>query len=269
MEFSESNNKRFKMSKATFIGFAIKFLLFYLFTGFLLYAQQNTPPLNIPFFDLNLRPASDSDEVSLALQILLLLTILTLVPSILIMTTSFVRVSIVLNFIKRALSLQQEPPNQVIMGLALFITFYIMMPVFEKIYKESYVPYANQEISTEDFFIGSSLPLKEFMLKQVRQKDLDLFYYLANKERPKNQEEVSFVDLIPAFMISELTKAFQIGILLFIPFIVIDMIVASILMSMGMIMIPPVMISLPFKIILFILVDGWHLIVLQTVKSFA
>ena len=244
----------------------IKFFLFSVLGSILTYAQQN--PLNIPFFDLNIRPASDSGEVSLVLQVLLMLTVLTLVPSILIMTTSFVRVSIVLNFIKRSLSLQQEPPNQVIMALALFLTFYIMMPTFKKIYDESYVPYTQQEISTQDFFISSSEPLKEFMLRQVRQKDLDLFHHLANKERPKDESEVSFVDLVPAFMISELTKAFQIGVLLFIPFIVIDMIVASILMSMGMIMIPPVMISLPFKVILFILVDGWHLIVLQTVKSF-
>ncbi|BBM89083.1 flagellar biosynthetic protein FliP [Spirochaetota bacterium] len=230
-----------------------------------LYAQQNVP---IPYFNLGVRSANSAEEVSLSLQVLLLLSILTIAPSIIIMMTSFIRVTIILKFVQRALSLQQEPPNQVIMGLALFITFFIMAPTINEIYEEAYVPYANQKISTTKFFETGVGPLKDFMLKQTREKDIDLFLYLSKKERPETAADVSLVELIPAFIISEITYAFQIGIYLFIPFIVIDMIVASILMSMGMILIPPIAISLPFKIILFVLVDGWHLITLQAVRSF-
>ncbi len=230
-----------------------------------LFAQQN---FSIPYFNLGLRSANNPNEVSLSLQILILLTILTIAPSIIIMTTSFIRIAIVLKFVQRALSLQSEPPNNVIMGLALFITFFVMAPTIKQIYNESYVPYSEQKISTETFFETSVAPIKKFMLAQTREKDIDLFMYLSNEERPQNESEVSMITLIPAFIISELTIAFKIGIYLFIPFIVIDMIVASILMAMGMIMIPPIMISLPFKIILFVLVDGWHIITLQAVKSF-
>ena len=228
-------------------------------------AQNQTP---IPFFDLGIRSAENPGEVALSLQILFLITILTIAPSIIIMTTSFIRVSIILKFIQRALSLQQEPPNQVIMGMALFITFFIMSPTIETIYQDAYQPYSRQEITTDVFFNKSLAPLREFMFSQTREKDIDLFLALAKKERPEQQADVSTVVLIPAFIISEITYAFQIGILLFIPFVVVDMIVASILMSMGMIMLPPVMVSLPFKLILFILVDGWHLITLKTVQSF-
>ena len=235
------------------------------FVPVFLLAQQNIP---LPYFNFDFRQAGNPGEVSLSLQILLLLSILTLAPSILIMMTSFVRIAIILKFVQRALSLQQEPPNQVIMGLALFITFFIMTPTISKIYDNAYLPYVDQKISTQKFFETASDSVKEFMLKQTREKDIDLFLYLGNRPRPANESEVRLVDLIPAFVISEITYAFQIGIYLFIPFIVIDMIVASILMSMGMILIPPVMISLPFKIILFVLVDGWHLITLQTVRSF-
>ena len=245
--------------KAAVLG--IVFTLFYQTAG----AQAQVP---IPYFDLTVREASNPNEVSLSLQILFLLTILTIAPSILIMMTSFVRVAIILKFIQRALSLQQEPPNQVIMGLALFITLFIMMSTMEKIYEDAYLPYSKQTISNEEFFERSLKPLREFMLRQVRDKDVDLFLFLGKKERPATPEDVSTIVLIPAFLISELTIAFKIGIYLFIPFVVIDMIVASVLMSMGMIMLPPVMVSLPFKLILFVLVDGWHLITLQTVKSF-
>ncbi len=249
--------KKIKISKLLVVG---TFLL-----GIGLLAQQN---LSIPYFNFGLRSAENSNEVSLSLQILILLTILTIAPSIIIMTTSFIRVAIVLKFVQRALSLQSEPPNNVIMGLALFITFFIMAPTIKQIYNESYLPYSEQKISTETFFENSMKPIKKFMINQTREKDIDLFMYLAKKDRPQNEEEVSMVELIPAFIISEITIAFKIGIYLFIPFIVIDMIVASILMAMGMIMIPPIMISLPFKIILFVLVDGWHIITLQAVKSF-
>lgn len=229
------------------------------------YAQQGGL---VPFFDFNLRPAEGQQEVALSLQILLLLSILTIAPSIIIMTTSFIRVSIILKFVQRSLSLQQEPPNQVIMGLALFITIFIMAPTAERIYEDAYVPYSNQEISTGEFFEGAVNPLREFMFSQTRERDIGLFLEFSGADRPNTREDVPTIVLIPAFMISELTTAFQIGVLIFIPFIVIDMIVASVLMSMGMIMVPPVMISLPFKIILFVLVDGWNLITNQIVASF-
>lgn len=222
----------------------------------------------IPYFDLGVRPARGTQEVALSLQILFLLTILTLAPSIILMMTSFVRVVIILKFVQRALSLQQEPPNQVIMGMALFITFFIMAPTIEQIYNKAYVPYSKQQLTTEQFFDKSMKPLRTFMFAQTREKDIDLFLYLGKYSRPKSQDDVSTVVLIPAFIISELTTAFKIGVIIFIPFIVIDMVVASILMAMGMIMVPPIMISMPLKIIIFILVDGWHLITLQTVKSF-
>lgn len=228
-------------------------------------AQTPTP---IPFFDIGVRSAENPGEVAISLQILFLITILTIAPSIIIMTTSFIRVAIILKFVQRALSLQQEPPNQVIMGLALFITFFIMTPTMETIYENAYEPYSQQKITTEEFFTKALIPMREFMFSQTREKDIDLFLAMARKDRPENQEDVSTVILIPAFIISEITYAFQIGILLFIPFVVVDMIVASILMSMGMIMLPPVMVSLPFKLVLFILVDGWHLITLKTVQSF-
>lgn len=224
--------------------------------------------LSIPYLDLGLRSAKGSEEVSFSLQILIILTILSVAPSIIIMMTSFIRVVIILKFAQRALSLQNEPPNNVIMGLSLFITFFIMSPTITQIYEESYIPYSKQAINTEEFFKTSIKPIKAFMIKQTREKDLDLFRYLSKKERPKNESEISMVELIPSFIISEITIAFKVGIYLFIPFVVIDMIVASILMAMGMIMIPPIMISLPFKIILFVLIDGWHLLTLQIVKSF-
>lgn len=227
--------------------------------------QGQTP---VPFFDLGIRAAKGPSEVALSLQILFLITILSIAPSIIIMTTSFIRVAIILKFVQRALSLQQEPPNQVIMGMALFITFFIMSPTIETIYKEAYEPYAQQKMTTDEFFTKAIDPLREFMFSQTREKDIDLFLAMARKDRPESQQDVSTVILIPAFIISEITYAFQIGILLFIPFVVVDMIVASILMSMGMIMLPPVMVSLPFKLVLFILVDGWHLITLKTVQSF-
>ena len=236
-----------------------------LFIPNILLSQQNVP---LPYFNFDFRQADNSAEVSLSLQILLLLSVLALAPSIIIMTTSFIRIAIILKFVQRALSLQQEPPNQVIMGLALFISFFVMTPTITEVYEKAYVPYIDQEITTEQFFERTTTSMKGFMLKQTREKDIDLFLHLGNRERPKTQADVRLVDLMPAFIISEITYAFQIGIYLFIPFIVIDMIVASILMSMGMILIPPVMISLPFKIILFVLVDGWHLITLQTVNSF-
>ena len=228
------------------------------------------PPPVIPFIDLTVRNPSTGQEVAFSLQLLLLLTVLSLAPSIIILMTSFLRVAIVLDFIKRALSLQQVPPNQVIMGIALFLTVFIMWPTFTSIFNNSVQPLAAGEISVETAYREAEAPLRMFMYSQMRGRpeNIRLFMAMRGLDRPQTLADVPTYVLIPAFILSELTVAFKIGILLFIPFIVIDMVVASTLMSMGMIMLPPVMISMPFKLILFILVDGWALLTDQLVRSF-
>ena len=222
----------------------------------------------IPRIAFDIREAAGPRETALSLQILFLLTILTLAPAIIMMMTAFTRVVIVLDFIKRALSLQQMPPNQIIVGLSIFLTFFIMAPTFSEVNKDALQPYLKGKIDSEVFFNRGMEPMRNFMFRQTREKDIALFINMAKIEKPKNRSEVPSYCLIPAFMISELKRAFEIGIYIFIPFIVIDMIVASALMAMGMIMLPPVMISLPFKIILFILVDGWNLLAYELVRSF-
>jgi flagellar biosynthetic protein FliP len=226
----------------------------------------------IPFIDLTVRNPESGREVAFSLQLLLLLTALSLAPSILILTTSFLRISIVLDFIKRALSLQQVPPNQVILGIALFLTAFIMWPTFDEMYRNSFRPLQEGTISVREAYRGAETPLRIFMARQMQgrssQRNIELFMALRNLGRPATLEDVPTYVLVPAFILNELTVAFKIGILLFIPFIVIDMVVASALMSMGMIMLPPVMISMPFKLILFILVDGWGLLTDQIVRSF-
>ncbi|NLW40877.1 MAG: flagellar type III secretion system pore protein FliP [Tissierellia bacterium] len=203
-----------------------------------------------------------------SLQILFLLTVLTLAPSILIMMTSFTRLIIVLSFIRNALGLQQTPPNQVIIGLALFLTFFIMAPIGSQINQEALQPYLREEIDQEVALQRALEPIREFMFRQTRDKDLALFLNIKNLDTVNNLEEVPNHVLIPAFIISELKTAFQIGFVIYVPFLVIDMVVASTLMSMGMMMLPPVIISLPFKILLFVLVDGWNLIVKSLVLGF-
>ncbi len=222
----------------------------------------------IPKIAFDITEATGPKDVALSLQVLFLLSILTLAPSIIIMTTAFTRVVIVLDLVKRALSLQQMPPNQVIVGLSIFLTFFIMAPTFTEINDTALQPYLNGKINNQQFFDKGIAPLRDFMFRQTREKDIALFVKLAKIEKPKNRNDVPTYCLIPAFMISELKIAFEIGIYLFLPFIVIDMIIASTLMAMGMIMLPPVMISLPFKIILFVLVDGWNLLIYELVKSF-
>lgn len=225
-------------------------------------------PIPIPKINIGIEEARKPTDVALALQILFLLTILTLVPSIIMMMTSFIRVLIVLSFVKQALATQQAPPQQIITGLALFLTFFIMAPTLLKVNNDAFQPYLAGKLSITQAIEKGVGPIREFMFKQTREKDLDLFLGMSKLPRPKNREEVPTYVLIPAFMVSELTFAFQMGIALFIPFLVIDMIVASVLMSMGMIMLPPVMISLPFKILLFVMVDGWNLLVRSLVLSF-
>jgi flagellar biosynthetic protein FliP len=215
------------------------------------------------FFNTN-----DPENVSTSVKLLLLLTVLSIAPSILILMTSFTRILIVLSFVRTSLGTQQMPPNQVILALALFLTFFIMTPVFSEVNEEALTPLFNDEITLDEAYERASLPLKEFMSKHTRQKDLALFLGYAGIERPETVEDIPLTALVPAFAISEMKTAFQIGFMVFIPFLVIDMIVASILMSMGMMMLPPVMISLPFKILLFVLVDGWYLVVKSLLISF-
>ena len=227
----------------------------------------------IPFVDLTVRNPTSGQEVAFSLQIVLLLTVLALAPSIIILMTSFLRVSIVLDFIKRALSLQQVPPNQVLMGIALFLTVFIMWPTFNDIYTNAVKPMSAGQISVETAYRQAEAPLRDFMFRQIGDNsnsvnNIRLFMSMRNLDKPNGKDDVPTYVLVPAFILHELTVAFKIGILLFIPFLVIDMVVASALMSMGMIMLPPIMISMPFKLILFVLVDGWGLLTNQLVRSF-
>ncbi|MDH8676617.1 flagellar type III secretion system pore protein FliP [Fusibacter bizertensis] len=223
--------------------------------------------LQIP--DINVTVSGGDGDVQIAnsIQILILLTVLSLAPSILIMMTSFTRFIIVLGFVRRALSLQATPPNQTLIGLALFLTLFVMAPVFTDVYENAYVPLQEGTVSLEEAVDLASDPFKEFMLAQVRSKDLALFLDIAQVDEVNSNDDISMAVLIPAFILSELKLSFEIGFLIFMPFIVVDMIVASTLMALGMMMLPPVMISLPIKILLFILVDGWHLIVEKLVLS--
>lgn len=228
------------------------------------------PGAPFPYVDLNVREAESNREVVLSIQLLLLLAVLALAPSILILMTSFLRIAIVFDFVKRALSLQQVPPTQILMGLALFLSLFIMWPTLSTIYNESFKPFAEGEIGIENMYQNAESPLRLFMYRQMQKdpENIRLFMRMRDMPKPNSLADVPTEVLIPAFVLHELTTAFKIGILLFIPFIIIDIVVASTLMSMGMIMLPPVMISLPFKLIVFVLVDGWNLLTLQVVQSF-
>ncbi|MBI3594025.1 MAG: flagellar type III secretion system pore protein FliP [Nitrospirae bacterium] len=207
-------------------------------------------------------------ELSVVIQIMTLLTLLTLAPAILMMMTSFIRIVVVFSFLRQALGTMQSPPNQVIISLALFLTLFIMTPVWQKINQNALQPYLKHQMSQSDAITQAEGPLRSFMLKQVREKDLALFVEISKMTPPKEPSDIPMQVMIPAFMISELRTAFQIGFLVYLPFLVIDLVVASVLMSMGMMMLPPVMVSLPFKLILFVLSDGWYLVVGSLVKSF-
>lgn len=251
----------------------MKRLLFILIAGsffFILPSLAEAAPLiPIPNLNIGVEAANNPQDVALSLQILFTLTVLSLAPSILIMMTSFTRIIVVLSFLRSALGTQQMPPNQVLVGLALFLTFYTMSPYWEVVNTNALQPYMANAITQEAAMTEAMKPMREFMLKQTRENDLALFVNLSEMARPNSPDDIPTTTIIPAFMISELKTAFQIGFLIYIPFIVIDMVVASTLMSMGMMMVPPVMISLPFKILLFILVDGWHLIIRSLVTSFS
>jgi flagellar biosynthetic protein FliP len=227
------------------------------------------PTLPIPRINLGVSPATKPSDVALSLQILLILTVLTLAPTILILMTSFTRIVVVLSFVRTAMGTSTVPPTQVLVGLSLLLTFFVMNPVIQDINKNALQPYLSNKISQTTALQRAQVPLRGFMLRQTREKDIALFYTLSKETtRPATQADVPTYILVPAFVISELKTAFQIGFAIYIPFIVIDMVVAAVLLSMGMMMIPPVLISLPFKILIFLLVDGWNLVVYALFQSF-
>ncbi|HOK42057.1 MAG TPA: flagellar type III secretion system pore protein FliP [Thermoclostridium caenicola] len=227
------------------------------------------PGISISDNGITIQSTDDPQEISNSIKLLLLLTVLTLLPSILIMMTSFTRIVIVFSFLRNSMGTQQIPPNQVIIGLALFLTFFIMTPVFADINQNALEPFSRNEITLEEAIDRTSYAVKDFMLDFTREKDLALFAGIARIEPAGNLMDLPLTVVVPAFMISELNTAFRIGFMLYIPFLVIDMVVASTLMAMGMMMLPPSMISMPFKILLFLLVDGWNLLTETIIKSFA
>ncbi len=229
-------------------------------------SQGSSMPM--PKLSVEVGKASNPEDVSITLQILFLMTILSLAPAIMILTTAFTRIIVVFHFLKQAMGTTQMPPSQVLVGLAMFLTFFVMAPTWSKVNDSALQPYLQKRISIQEAYDKGVEPLREFMFRQTREEDLGLFLKLSNIEKPQNRSEVPTYALIPAYAISELRVGFQIGFILFMPFIIIDLVVASVLMSMGMMMLPPVMISLPFKILLFILVDGWHLVVNSLMQSF-
>lgn len=227
------------------------------------FAQPLTDTIS-QLFNSDGEPQATVDTVKL----LIMLTVLSLAPSFLILTTCFTRIVVVLSFLRNALGTQQAPPNQILIGLALFLTFFVMQPTYSRVMDEAVTPFLQDSINQEEAMDRAIVPMKEFMLKETREKDLALFLRASGSDNVENPMDLSMTTVVPAFALSELRTAFSIGFIIYIPFLVIDMVVASILMSMGMFMLPPVMISLPFKILLFVLVDGWYLVVESLIKSF-
>ena len=233
-------------------------------------AQQPAAPGGtiFPSVQIGVGASQQPEDFAITLQLLFLMTLLTLAPSIIVMMTSFTRIIVVFHFLRQALGTQGMPANQILIGLALFLTFYIMSPVWTDINDNALQPYLRHEITQPEAFNRGLEPIRGFMFSQVREKDLSLFVFMAKIEKPKTAEDIPTLVLIPAFIISELRIAFQIGFLLYLPFIMIDMIVSSVLLSMGMLMLPPIIISLPFKVLLFVMVDGWYLLVSSLMRSF-
>jgi len=253
------------------------FLIFFIsFTPIVTYADSmnakqshKNPVLKGSSFNIHFPNLQNPSKLVSNLKIVFFLTILSLAPAILIMTTSFTRIVVVLSFLRQALGTQQMPPNQFIIGLSLFLSIFVMYPTWKAMNVHAIEPLLNEKINQKIAYERAEFFLREFMFKQTREKDLELFFSLAQLPKPKNYTQVPTYVLIPAFMISELKTAFQIGFILYLPFLVLDMVISSILMAMGMMMLPPVMISLPFKILLFVLVDGWELVIGSLVKSFS
>jgi flagellar biosynthetic protein FliP len=234
--------------------------------GLLAAEVQAAPPNNTPAVELRVNGSNQSS--SLPLQVLLILTVLTFLPALLMSLTSFTRIVVVMHFLRQSLGLQGVPSNQILIGLSLLLTIFIMQPVGEKINEQALQPLLEGKIGYQDAFNSAIGPLREFMIRHTREKDIMLFLEIANKPRPKTPSDLSTQVLAPAFMISELKTAFQIGFLMFLPFLVIDLVVSSILLAMGMMQLPPIVISAPFKILLFVMVDGWNLVISSVVKSF-
>ncbi|WP_442886020.1 flagellar type III secretion system pore protein FliP [Desulfotomaculum sp. 1211_IL3151] len=226
------------------------------------------PLIPIPNINLNVETATEPQQVVDSVKLLIFLTLLSMVPAFLMMLTSFTRIIVVLSFLRTALGTQQTPPNQVLIGLALFLTIFIMQPVYQDINKDAIQPYLANQLTYEQATDQAAKPLRDFMVRQTREKDLGLFLNIAKMDKPQNVDQVPMSVLVPSFVISELKTAFQIGFVLFVPFLVIDMVVASTLMSMGMFMLPPVMVALPFKLLLFVMVDGWYLVIKSLVETF-
>ncbi len=234
----------------------------------LLFANLAEAQVTLPSVNLGFKTTNNPQEVVNTVKIILMMTVLTLAPAILIMMTGFSRFIIVLSFLRQALGTQQMPPNQLLVGLALFLTFFVMRPAFEEVNTNALQPFLANKINQEVAMDTALVPLRRFMFSQTRDTDLGLFVKLAKMGTPKTRQDVPTIVLVPAFIISELKTAFQIGFVIYLPFLVIDMVIASVLMAMGMMMLPPVVISLPFKIMLFVLVDGWTLLIGSMVKSF-
>lgn len=233
-----------------------------------LFADQAVAQVTLPSVNLGFKTTNNPGEVVNTVKIILMMTVLTLAPAILIMMTGFSRFIIVLSFLRQALGTQQMPPNQLLVGLALFLTFFVMRPAFEEVNANALQPFLGNKINQEQAMDAALVPLRRFMFSQTRDSDLGLFVKLSKMDTPKTRQDVPTTVLVPAFIISELKTAFQIGFVIYLPFLVIDMVIASVLMAMGMMMLPPVVISLPFKIMLFVLVDGWTLLIGSMVKSF-
>jgi flagellar biosynthesis protein FliP len=234
----------------------------------LLMASAGAQAQSLPKISLQVEKGTDAKGMSTTLQIVLLMTVLALAPSILVMTTSFIRIIIVMSFVRQALGTNQLPPSQLIMGVALVMTMFVMSPVISQIHEKAWTPYMNGEITQKQLYEEGVKPLRAFMLQQTREKDLALFVKYAGLEKPATKDDIPTHVVVPGFILSELRTAFQISFIIFIPFLVIDMVVASVLMSMGMMMLPPVLVALPFKILLFVMVDGWYLIVKSLLESF-
>ena len=237
---------------------------------------QNTAPaapapptgLTLPRITIDVGRAETPDDVTTTLNLFVIITVLSIAPAILVLMTSFTRIIVVLGFLRQALATQQMPPNQVLVGLALFLTMFVMAPVWQRVYVDAYQPYRNGQLSTEDAFNRAMTPLREFMLRQTRERDLMLFVRLAKIERPRTYQDIPTYVVVPSYVISELRTAFEIGFMIYVPFLIIDMVVASTLMAMGMLMLPPIFISLPFKVVMFVLADGWYRLVGSLVESF-
>lgn len=236
---------------------------FILLFGSWAYAQVTLPTLNMGF-----KTTQNPTEVVNAIKMVMVLTVLTLAPAILIMMTGFTRILIVLSFLRQAMGVQQLPPNQLLVGLSLFLTFFVMGPVFTEINQKAMQPYLSGNLGQDQALENALVPLRRFMFTQTRDQDLALFVKLAKVEKPKTRADVPTIVLVPAFIVSELKTAFMIGFIIFLPFLIIDILAASVLMAMGMMMVPPIVISLPFKIMLFVLVDGWTLLIGSMVRSF-